>query len=271
MATVTTPLQPKAWAPDVIGFAADDVIPDALILTVGTKAGTIEGDEPAVRVPYVVDDGTAGFIAEGALIAETPGQYDELVITTGKIAGLGKFSREALAQPNAAKLITNAMQRSIVTKANAAFLSNLADPTGLLNTAGITDGGAVALNLDALADAVAGIETEGGTADYIVAAPDAWASLAKLKTATDSAQSLLGAGTDAAERRLLGIPVVTSSGMPEGTLLVLDKSSVLTVFGSVMVDRSEQAFFQYDTIAVRVMFRCGWAVMRPTRVAKLTA
>lgn len=270
MATNTTLNTAKAWAPDVQGFAADQTIESALILQVATKAGTVEGDQPAVRVPYVVDDATAGFIVEGAPITETPGTYDEVVITTNKVAALAKFSRETLSQPNAAQLVVQSMQRSVIRAADVAFLSNALAPTGLLTTVGITDGGAVGTDLDALADAIAGIEADGGKATHIIAAPNAWASLAKLKSATGSAQSLLGAGTQAAERLLLSVPVLTPAAMPSGTILVVDKSAVLAAYGSVMLARSEDAFFASDVVAVRVTFRLGWGVMRPARVAKLT-
>lgn len=65
MATQLTPTSPAAWRPDITAYQPDDVIPDALILTTATVVGRIEGDEPAVRVPFVADDGTVGFVAEG--------------------------------------------------------------------------------------------------------------------------------------------------------------------------------------------------------------
>jgi hypothetical protein len=43
-------------------------------------------------------------------------------------------------------------------------------------------GGEITDNLDPLADAVAVIESHGGTADLIVTSPIGWASVSKLKT-----------------------------------------------------------------------------------------
>ncbi|WP_137875247.1 phage major capsid protein [Rhodococcus sp. Q] len=270
MATQTTPTSPVAWRPDVTAYVPGDVVPDALILQTSTLVGSIEGDAPAVRVPFVVDDGTAGFTAEGDPIADAAQAFSQTVIMTDKVAALGKYTYEALQQPEAARLIVDSLSRSVVKKANAAYLGNASNPAGLLNTAGITDGGAVGGNLDTLVDAVAGIEAEGGTASHIIAAPDAWAALQKLKTATGSAQNLLGAGTAAGERSILGVPVLVTPAMPDAGLLVIDNRSVLSAQSQIRLARSEDAFFANDVIAVRVTWRLGWAVMHPTRVAKLT-
>jgi hypothetical protein len=70
-----------------------------------------------------------------------------------------------------------------------------------------TSGGDIEANLDALADAVAQIEAHSGTADIIIASPQSWAALSKLKTAEDSNASLLGPRGVAAVRQLLSIPV----------------------------------------------------------------
>lgn len=270
MATNTTLNTAKAWHPDIAAFLPTDVVPGALLLRVGNHVGNIEGDEPAVRVPWVADDGDAGFVPEGTLIPDTTGSFTETVIRTGKIAALGKFSYETLAQPNAATAIVNSLQRSVIAKADAAFLSNATDPKGLLAVAGIVDGGTVGTDLDTLADAVTLVEADGGQATHIIAAPDAWGTVAKIKTGTGSAASLLGAGTEAVERRLLGVPVHTSAAVPAGQLLVVDSSQILTVYGTVRVARSEDAFFSSDIVAVRVTWRVGFGVMRPGRVVQLT-
>jgi hypothetical protein len=99
---------------------------------------------------------------------------------TYTVSALGKFSRESLAQPNAAQLILASMRRSVVTKADLAFIANATAPTGLLNVAGITAGGTVGANLDTLIDAAAGIEADGGTATDLIAALDLWAALSKM-------------------------------------------------------------------------------------------
>ncbi|CQD20036.1 phage major capsid protein, HK97 [Mycolicibacterium conceptionense] len=270
MATQTTTTSPGAWRPDVTEYLPGDVIPDALILTHAIVAGTIEGDQPSVRVPFVSDDGTAAIVAEGAEIADGNQDFDEAVVQTVKVAQLGKYSFETLQQTEAARLVEESLTRSVTRKANAAFLANASGPSGLLNVAGIVNGGAIGNNLDKLVDAIAAIEGNDGTATNIIAAPDAWASVSKLKTATASNQSLIGAGTETATRSLLSVPVTVSPAMPTGGILVIDRSAIVAAVGAVRLARSEDAFFVNDVIALRATFRLGWDVMRPNRIAKLT-
>lgn len=274
MATKTTPTSPRAWAPDQTAFVPADVVPDALILNTATVVGQIEGDEPALRVPFVSDDGVVGFVAEGAEIPDADQEFDEVVVLTGKVAALGKYSFETLAQPEAARMVVESLSRSVVTKANAAYLGNLEaapGPTGLLNTPDIIDFETpIGDDLDQLVDAIAFVELDGGAATHIIANPTAWATLNKLKRATDSNESLIGAGTVAAERALLGLPVLVTPAMPAGSLLVIDQAAVIGAQSPVRVARSDDAYFSSDSIGVRVTWRLGWKVMHATRVAKLT-
>lgn len=273
MAIQVTPTSPKAWAPDQTQFVPGDIIPDALILSTATMVGSIEGDEPAIRVPFVADDGVAGFVAEGEVIDDAAQAFSETVVLTGKVSALGKYSYETLAQPMAAQMVVESLSRSIVKQANAAYLGNASGndwPTGLLNVADVTDGGAITDDLDPIIDAVAGIEAAGGTATHIVASPDAWATLSKLKRTVDSNESLVGAGVVAATRALLGLPVLVTPAMPTAALLVADQAAVIAAQSPLRVARSEDAFFSSDVIGVRVTWRCGWAVMHPDRLAYLT-
>lgn len=274
MAIHTTPTSPKAWAPDQTAFVPTDVVPDALILNTANVVGQIEGDEPAIRVPFVADDGVVGFVAEGAEIPDANQEFDEVVVLTGKVAALGKYSYETLAQPEAARMVVDSLARSVVTKANAAYLGNLEaapGPTGLLNAPGIIDFETpMEDDLDQLVDAISFIELDGGTATHIIANPLAWAALSKLKRATDSNESLVGAGTVAAERALLGLPVLVTPAMPAGSLLVTDRSAIIGAQSPLRLARSDDAYFSSDSIGVRVTWRLGWKVMHATRVAKLT-
>lgn len=273
MAVNTTLTTAKAWHPDVQGFLPADVVPTALIMQASTVVGSIEGDEPAVRVPFISSMSKPGFVPEGEPIPEGTGVLDEAILRTGKLATIGRFSREQLAQPNATTIIVNAMSRSIIESADAAFLNNAisaTSPTGILKVAAITNGGNVGTSLDTLVDAVSGIEANGGTATHVIVAPDAWAAMSKLKAGTGSNESLLGAGLEAGERKVLGVPALVNAQAPAGTVLVLDKSAVLSSVGQVLVARSDEAEFASDNVLVRVTFRIGWTVAFPKRVAKLT-
>jgi len=266
--THTTPTSPKAWAPDVTAYLPGDVVPDALILQTATVVGQIEGDAPSVRVPFVADDGDAGFVAEGDLIPDAAQGFDEVVVVTDAVKTLGKYSFETLAQPEAARLIVDSLSRLVTSKANIAYLSNAADPAGLLGLA--TAGGALATNLDKLVDAIAAIEDDGGQASHVIASPSAWASVSKLKQATGSNASLLPSGNAAGERTILGVPVLVSNAAPAGNLLVLDRRSVIAASGPVRLARSDDALFSNDLVAIRVTWRFGWQVMHTKRIVKLT-
>lgn len=275
MTAVTTLNTAKGWSPDITAFAPSEVIPEALILQTSTVSGSIEGDEPAVRVVYV-DDDEAAFIAEGAVIPESDPDLDETLVYTGKVAQLVRISREQYATGEAAGLLSESVRRAVVKRANLAYLTQAAPtggattpPAGLLNIAGITDGGELGDNLDPLADAIAAIEGAGGLATHILAAPDAWAALRKVKVGTGSNASLLGAGTEDVEKRLLGVPVLTTSAMPTGRLLVLDRNAIVSAVGEVQVAVSDQVYFTSDSIGLRCVFRFGQNVVRPDRLVHL--
>lgn len=64
MVNITTPTSPKAFALDVLGLAPEQTIPQSVLITCTSKAGEVEGDEPAVRVPAVNLDDSTGFVPE---------------------------------------------------------------------------------------------------------------------------------------------------------------------------------------------------------------
>lgn len=276
MATETTATSAAAWRPDIRYIHAADAVPDALVLLTSTIAGSVEGDAPAVRVPYV-DDATAAFVAEGGEIAESNPGLAEVIVYTGKVAQLIRLSREQLHQPDAETLLSTSVQRAVTKKANEAYIAQAAPtspavtpPAGLLNITGIVNGGAIADDLDVLVDALATIEGNGGTPSHILAAPDAWARLNRFKVGTDRNDSLLGAGTTAAARYLLSLPVLTTPAMPTGNLLVLDQTAIVSAVGDVQVAFSEDAYFAHDSVGLRCTWRFGQNVVKPNRIAKLT-
>ena len=69
---------------------------------------------------------------------------------------------------------------------------------------------------------------------------------------------------------LLGVPLVTSSAMPAGSLLVVDKTAVVSAVGPVNVQQSEHVYFTSDSIGLRCTFRFGANLVHPDRVAELT-
>lgn len=269
--TSTTTTSPEAWRPNVIGhFDPDDLLTEALIIRTSTRAGQVEGDTPQVLVPYVAQDPEAGFVAEGAAIDLEDVNAAQVAISTDKIAVVTRASRELLAQPGAAERIANSLRRSVTVKADAAYMANASDPTGLLNVAGVTAAGTLEDDLFAAYDAVAAIEDDGGTPTHLLINPLDWGKLSKLPTGAGSNQSLLANVTDAATRSIAGVPVIVHSAVTEGTALMVDRNEIVSAYGDIQLARSDDAFFAYDAVAIRATWRIGWGVVRPGRIQKLT-
>lgn len=160
------------------------------------------------------------------------------------------------------EVVSAEIKRSVLKKVDWALLQQPAPvapanfpPAGLIAKA--TDSGTVRDNLDAVIDVVASIEELGGSCTNIIAAPDAWASLAKLNDETTSNRSLIGAGVESAQRTLLSIPVTVTSAMPDGKILAVDKTKTLSAYGAIQVSRSEHAYFSSDSLALRATLRFG--------------
>lgn len=276
MAAQMTTNSANSWSPDIVSFAAQDIIPEALVMQTSTVAGKVEGDAPAVRVPFV-DDAEADFVAEGTEIPEADPALAEVVVHTGKVAQLIRISREQWVQDGAAGMLSDSVRRAIINRANTAYLAQPAPtspavtpPAGLLNIDGVHDGGIIGDDLDTLADAFAVIEAANGTPNVIIASPSAWSHMRKLKTGTEANTMLLGAGTQDTEKRLFGTPVLTSPAVPAGDLVVLDSTAVVSAVGDVLVQTSEHVYFAADSIGLRATFRFGQNLVRPDRVARLS-
>ena len=253
---------PKAWAMDVLGVSPKSVIPTALVLQCTTKGGEVNGDAPMVRVPRIkILD--AGFVPEGSDIPESDPELAELLIKTGTVAELLKVSRDQLVQESAADLISHEMRRSLIFKADTAFLSQPAPvapaefpPGGLLSYA--TDAGPLVGDLDALIDAFAEIEAlPGGVVTHLLAHPTAYARLRQIKKGTGSNEPLLGAGTQSGEKSLLGVPVLTTNAMPADGVLAIDKNYIVSAYTNVDLARSDDYYFNSISVALRASFRFG--------------
>lgn len=273
--TLTTPTAAEAWRPNVVSsFNPDDLLTDALITRCATRAGNVEGDAPAVLVPYVANDPEAGFAAEGGEIGLSDVEAAQVQITTNKVAVVTRVSREVVAQPGAANRIANSLKRSIIAKADAAFLNNATDPTGLLNMSGIPTagdlGGTAEPNLFAVYDAVAAIEADGGQATHLLMNPKDWAALSRIPSGTGSNVSVLAGPHEAAERTLAGVPVIVHAAVAQGKALMLDRSEVVAAYGSMQLARSDDVFFMTDSVGIRATWRIGWNIVRPERLQLLT-
>lgn len=276
MATIDTTTAAYPWRPDVQAFAPADVVPNALVLQCANVVGTVQGDQPAVRVAYI-DDAAATFVGEGDTISDNPPDLSEVVVHTGKISQLVKVTDEQFSQEGTARELATSVARSIVYKADQAFISQAAPvspavtpPSGILNLSGTIDGGELATNLDALADLIAELQGNLANPSAIVLDPKGWSEMRKLKLGTDFSASLLGAGTDDAQPRLLGIPVIVNRHVTPYSGLVIDRNAIAAAVGQVRIANSYDRYFDSDSVAVRATWRIGWNLVRPERVGKFT-
>jgi HK97 family phage major capsid protein len=263
----------KAFHLDVRGVAPKDIVPEAFILQVATRAGAVEGDEPAVLVPFLSLEDAPDYVAEANAIDESDPDDSQVVIHTGKLGLLVPISREQLGIEDTATLLSDAVRRAMVRKANRAFLAQAAPtPPATTPPAGILNQGITSINtsiqtaqsLDPVIDAVATIEDAGGVASHILASPQSWAYLSKLKDGNDL--PLIGSGTNAGPRTLQSLPVLVDRDVTEWSLVVLDKRAILSVYGQILVARSEDYGFNKDVVYVRATWRAGQQVSDVNRV-----
>ncbi|NWN88172.1 MAG: phage major capsid protein [Micrococcaceae bacterium] len=277
MPTLSTVKSARAWSPDLNMFAPEDTLQNALILDHSTVSANIDGDQPSLRVGYVADD-EAQFTAEGNEIPESEPALNEVLVYTGKITQLVRLTNEQYRQAGTADQLAASTARAITKKADQAFLTQSAPaagknapPAGLVNIDGITvNDEAITANLDPLVDLVAQLEANGSAPTGVILDPLAWAALRKLKTSDGSQTTLIGAGTNDAERLLLSLPVTVTPAMQPNSGLVVDHNAVISAAGPVRVDTDESVYFTSDGVAVRATWRIGWNVVRPERLGKFT-
>ncbi len=272
MTTQTTSTAAFPWRPDLSTFAPQDVLPGAVIFSASTVRGRIEGDAPSLRVAYIVDD-TAEFVAEGDEIDEGDPSLNEALIYTRKFAQLVRLSREQFSQLGTPDQLAASVARSMTIKADSAFLTQttptspaLAPVAGLTNTAGLVTKSGVATDLDDLVDLEATLRQNLAVPSLWVVAPDTWAALRKLKIGSSYNSTLLGAGTDDAEPRLLSLPIVVNNQMPSKTGLLVDPMAVVSAVSDLTIAVSDQQYFTSDSYGIRATMRTGHVVPRPNRL-----
>ena len=100
--------------------------------------------------------------------------------------------------------------------------------------------------------------------------PQSWADLSKFKQADNSNMTLVGAGNSAPNRTLLSVPVLVSNSLSDTTMLVLDRNTILSVYGAVQLATSTDYYFGPDNVALRATFRFGQKIADTARVVELT-
>lgn len=244
MATNTTTagvggILPEQWVGPLI---VDPVIAESVALNPAvTTSVTITGN--VGHIPIVREDAGAAWVAEGAEIIPDDGVFDELEVSTCKVAGMSVASNEMIADssPEALQLVGAGIARQIAQQIDRAFFTEPAlsspAPAGLGSLTGITtvSAGSAFTSLDPFADAVSAAELLGVTISSWVANPADLLTLSKLKVQSGSQLPLLGTDATQPTRRVIqGRPVLTSPfvkaghvwGMPQGRVIAVRRQDV---------------------------------------------
>lgn len=258
---------------------ADLLVRPAFDMSRAAQASTVVPTSSGqYRVPFVATDPTASFVAEGAEIAPSDPDLDELDILPKKLAGLTIISRE-LAQdtnPEAAEVVGRGLARDIARKLDAAYFGTTTTdgPDGLGSLVGFSpiDAGAAWANLDPFTNGAFTAEDVFAEVNTWVANPADAKLLANLKEATDSNKSLLQPDPTLPTRRTIGgIPLLTSPSVTAGTIWGLPRDrSYVVIRDDAKVESDASVFFTSDRIAVKATMRVSWGWPHPAAVIKVS-
>lgn len=269
----------EVWRPDANTFAPVDAIPDAAILRHSTVSAKIEGDAPVMRVGYV-SDADAQYHNEGDSLAETDPALNEIEVITQEIGYYTEMTRDQFRKASTPEQLAASVARSIIKKADRSFLAEI-NPTapairpigGVINYPGLTSQTGVA-SLDKLIDLEADVRAAGANPTSWILAPTTWAAARKWKTGgttgAGSNETVLGAGTNDAERRLLSIPVALNAALPAGSGLLVDDREIISAASALEVDTDNSSAFRRVMVAIRGTWRIGYGIPRAVRIGKFT-
>ena len=271
MATITTSGIESAYG--ATAFPSMDAIPDALVHSQSRVSAVIEGDSPALHVPYIATQSTAQIVKEGDAIPEGGAAASEMIVYTRKVASIETITNEAKSSEQMTQMLTASLNTAIMDKANAVFLQNPkpsgeTSPTGLFNLDNVNTG-TLTGSLDAIVEGIASVSSKGGTPTSIIMNHGTWAKLLLLKY-KDGRPMIAPSVADSPTPMLYGLPVVLTKAAPDSKLLINDANEVISAVGSVNLNGSEDAEFSKDKYMLRGTFRLGWGVIHPDRLAVIT-
>ena len=271
MATITTSGIESVYG--ATAFPSTTAIPDALVHSQSRVSAVIEGDSPALHVPYIATQSTAQIVKEGDAIPEGGAAASEMIVYTRKVASIETITNEAKSSEQMTQMLTASLNTAIMDKANAVFLQNSkpsgeTSPTGLFNLDNV-NAGTLSGSLDAIVEGIAAVSSKGGTPTSIIMNHGTWAKLLLLKY-KDGRPMIAPSVADSPTPMLYGLPVVLTKAAPDSKLLINDANEVISAVGSVNLNGSEDAEFSKDKYMLRGTFRLGWGVIHPDRLAVIT-
>lgn len=263
-------------APEQVGALLVQPIADAsTAIACSTSVAT---DSSVYRIPKVVEDPAAGWVAEGAEIPASDAQVAQLDVVPTKLAALTVITSELAADsdPSATAIITAGLARDIAKKIDAAYFGNLPAPaqSGLGALAGVTTvtaAGPAWTDLDVFAEAQSEAEVLGTTIDSFAANPADALALSTLRDEANSNRPLLGTDPSTPTRRVVfGVPLRVSQYVPAGTVWAIPRSrSFVVTRQGVEVTISSDAYFSSDRVGIRALTRVGFGFPQPAALVRI--
>lgn len=235
-----------------------------------------------LRVPIVLSDPQAQWVAEGTEVPLTSTELAEQVISFNKLAGLTVITQELAndTDPQVLNEIGDGLARDIARQIDIAFFGSNAEepnaPAGLEDLENTTEIAVDTLdNLDAFTEARFAAAQHDATVGAFVAHPTTAQNIATLKEGSTSARNLLAAVPEGDETGIVasidGIALRTSTAVTEGTIWAIPHDRViLGMREDVKINVSDQVFFSSDRIAIRATSRIAYGFLHQPSIIKIT-
>ncbi|MDF3307859.1 phage major capsid protein [Rhodococcus sp. T2V] len=257
------------------------VIPTLAQSVAAQVAKVIHTSASSLRLPIVAADPSAAWTAEGAEIAVSDQDLDEVAVPFYALKGLTVVSNELIADssPEASQLVGEGLARDAAKKLDAAFFGTTVTngPSGLGALSGVqsVDAGDVLLDLDAFHTAISKAQDVGATVAAFVTNPATALELALVKrssTPTDySNENLLQPDPHSPLKWVIaGVPLLVSSAVAANTIWAIPfQRTVIGLRKNVEVVSDASAYFSKDSTAIRSVMRVGIGFPHAEAVVKI--
>jgi len=235
------------------------------------------GNAFSAEIPSKTQASTAYWIADNAAITPSDLALGQKTVSLRGVAALVKVSERLIiaSDPAADAIVKKDIVEQLALAEDAAAISGTggAQPTGILNTAGIlTQNAALALSFDTLIDAMAAIEDANASYTGWIVNPLTKAVLRKLKDLDGRYiwQESIQAGEPS---RLLGLPAVTSKQIARTNILLGDFGELALCEGKrIAVSASKEAgdAFEKNQIWFKAVNYIDFIVRQPSAFCNIT-
>ncbi|MGY4869791.1 phage major capsid protein [Mycolicibacterium elephantis] len=244
---------------------------ESVALQVSTVVKT---DKVSITFPIWQEDPAVNWLTELGTITATDGSTEGVTVTPSKVGGITRLSNELAddSSPEVAELAVRGLVNQISHGIDTAFVGDTTanGPSGLLSIdASEVDTGAAITNTDPFVEAVFKAKAVGAKLTHWLMAPGTAETLAKIKKANGSNESLI-AFDARGELSVLGLPVMTHPDVDNATLFWgIPSDRVVTVLRKdAEVTRSKDSGFYNDALDVRAITRVGVGFLHEAAVVR---